>query len=162
MKNGFSRRDFLKFGAASAAGAAALGLAGCSPATSGEETAAQATEGVINSSDAVIKLTDAMPKWSFMVAPDPISEDKIAETIENDIIIVGAGMSGLTTAVAAAEKGANVTLFSASSAPISRGGSNYARNSKVMEELGINPSIPRRSTTMSIEPPPITSTSANG
>lgn len=142
MEKGFSRRDFLKFGAAGAAGAAAISLAGCSPATSGEGAGTQAAEGVINSSEAVIKLTDAMPKWSFMVAPEPISDDKITETIENDIIVVGAGMAGLTTAVAAAEKGANVTLFSASSAPISRGGSNYARNSKVMEELGVEPFDP--------------------
>ena len=142
MEKGFSRRDFLKFGAAGAAGAAAISLAGCSPATSGEGAGTQAAEGVINSSEAVIKLTDAMPKWSFMVAPEPISDDKITETIENDIIVVGAGMAGLTTAVAAAEKGANITLFSASSAPISRGGSNYARNSKVMEELGVEPFDP--------------------
>ena len=105
MEKGFSRRDFLKFGAAGAAGAAAISLAGCSPATSGEGAGTQAAEGVINSSEAVIKLTDAMPKWSFMVAPEPISDDKITETIENDIIVVGAGMAGLTTAVAAAEKG---------------------------------------------------------
>lgn len=71
MKKGFSRRDFLKFGAAGAAGAAAIGLAGCSPAASGEGASTQAAEGVINSSEAVIKLTDAMPKWSFMVAPSP-------------------------------------------------------------------------------------------
>ena len=70
-----------------------------------------------------------------MAPPAPIPEDEITETIENDIIVVGAGMSGLTTAVAAAEQGGKVTLFSASSAPISRGGSNFARNSKVMEEL---------------------------
>ena len=40
------------------------------------------------------------------------------------------------------EQGAKVTLFSAASAPISRGGSNYAKNSKVMEELGIEPFDP--------------------
>ena len=79
MEKGFSRRVFLKFGAAGAAGAAAIGLAGCSPATSGEG-GTQAAEGVINSSEAVIKLTDAMPKWSFMAAPEPISDDKITET----------------------------------------------------------------------------------
>ena len=32
MNKGFSRRDFLKFGAVGAAGAAAAGLAGCAPA----------------------------------------------------------------------------------------------------------------------------------
>lgn len=145
---GFSRRDFLKFGAVGAAGAAA-GFVGCTPAASGSTDAAagnagaaSSANGVVNSSDAVLKLTDGMPKWSFMIPPEPIADDQITETIENDIIVVGGGMSGFTTAVSAAEQGAKVTLFSAASAPISRGGSNYAKNSKVMEELGIEPFDP--------------------
>ncbi|MEE0706631.1 MAG: FAD-dependent oxidoreductase [Adlercreutzia sp.] len=146
---GFSRRDFLKIGAVGAAGAAAAGLAGCAPAAdnggSSNGAAAPAGDnasGAVSTNDVVIKLGDQMPKWSFMVPPEPIADDQITETVENDIIIVGAGMSGLTTAVAAAEKGGKVTLFSASSAPISRGGSNYARNSKVMEELKVKPFAP--------------------
>ena len=148
---GFSRRAFLKLGAVGAAGAAAAGLAGCAPSGSGgaADGAASGTagsgagaDGAISSSEAVIKLTDAMPTWSFMIPPDPVDENEIGETIENDIIVVGGGMSGFTTAVSAAEQGVKVTLFSASSAPISRGGSNYARNSKVMKELGIEPFDP--------------------
>lgn len=138
---GFSRRDFLKFSALGAAGAAAAGAVGCAPATP-SSAPTKAAAGPIDSADAVLKLSGGMPKWSFMIPPDPIAEDKIEETIENDIIVVGGGMSGFTTAVSAAEKGAKVTLFSAASAPISRGGSNYARNSKVMEELGIEPFDP--------------------
>lgn len=148
----FSRRDFLKLGAVGAAGAAAAaGLAACSPAGntgsgstggSGAGSGNAAVEGTVSTNDVVIKLGDQMPKWSFMVPPEPIPADQITETKENDIIVVGAGMSGLTTAVAAAEKGGKVTLFSASSAPISRGGSNYARNSKVMEELKVEPFNP--------------------
>ena len=138
----FSRRDFLKLGAVGAAGAAAAaGLAACSPAgNTGSGSAA--AEGTVSTNDVVIKLGDKMPTWSFMVPPEPIPADQITETKENDINVVGAGMSGLTTAVAAAEKGGKVTLFSASSAPISRGGSNYARNSKVMEELKVEPFNP--------------------
>ena len=134
---GFSRRDFLKIGAVGAAGAAAAGLAGCAPSGNESSSGAVAGEataegGAVSTNDVVIKLGDQMPKWSFMVPPEPIADDQITETVENDIIIVGAGMSGLTTAVAAAEKGGKVTLFSASSAPISRGRSTSARNSKQM------------------------------
>ena len=132
--NHFSRRDFFKLGALVAAGAAAAGLAGCAPAAdkaaAGSDAAGAAdasAEGAVSTNDVVIKLGDTLPKWSFMVPPAPIPEDEITETIENDIIVVGAGMSGLTTAVAAAEQGGKVTLFSASSAPISRGGSNFAQ-----------------------------------
>lgn len=149
----FSRRDFLKIGAVGAAGAAAAGLVACSPAGnsgsgsgsaggSGSGSDSAAAETAVSTNDAVIKLGDKMPTWSFMVPPEPIPADQITETKENDIIIVGAGMSGLTTAVAAAEKGGKVTLFSASSAPISRGGSNFARNSKVMQELKVEPFAP--------------------
>ena len=148
-KNQFSRRDFFKLGAVGAAGAAAAGLAGCAPAAdkaaAGSDAAGAAdasAEGGVSTNDVVIKLGDTLPKWSFMVPPAPIPEDEITETIENDIIVVGAGMSGLTTAVAAAEQGGKVTLFSTSSAPISRGGSNFARNSKVMEELKVEPFAP--------------------
>lgn len=145
----FSRRDFLKLGAVGAAGAAAAGLVACSPAggsgDGGSSTAnngAATAEAAVSTNDTVLKLGDKMPTWSFMVPPEPIPADQITETKENDIIIVGAGMSGLTTAVAAAEKGGKVTLFSASSAPISRGGSNFARNSKVMQELKVEPFAP--------------------
>ena len=146
----FSRRDFLKLGAVGAAGAAAAaGLVACSPAGNsespnkgGSSAAAGSASDAVSTNDVVLKLGDKMPTWSFMVAPEPIPADQITETKENDIIIVGAGMSGLTTAVAAAEKGGKVTLFSASSGPISRGGSNFARNSKVMQELKVEPFAP--------------------
>ena len=68
--------------------------------------------------------------------PDaPITD--IAETVEADIVVVGAGTGGLTVANAAAEEGAKVVLISASSKPIGRGGSNHATYSKTMEALNI-------------------------
>lgn len=139
-KQGFSRRDFLKFGSVAAAGtAAAAGLAACTTSGGASADAGGQAAGTISSSDAVLSLTNGMPQWSFMIAPEPVSSDKITETITNDIIVVGGGMSGLTTATAAAEKGAKVTLFSAASAPISRGGSNFAKNSKVIEAHDVKP-----------------------
>ena len=124
--NGISRRDFLK---GAAAGAASLAVMGMSKGVAfAEEEAAGG-----------LTAEKALGKWEFEIPPAPIPEDQIAEVIEDDIIIIGSGMSGLTTAVSAAQNGASVTLFSASSHPISRGGSNFAKNSKVMEERGIEP-----------------------
>ncbi len=120
-----SRRDFLKGAAAGAASLAVMGLGG------GAALAEDAPE--------VMTAEKSLQKWEFEIPPAPIPEDQIAEVVEDDIIVIGAGMSGLTTAYSAAECGASVTLFSASSHPISRGGSNFARNSKVMEERGIEP-----------------------
>lgn len=142
MRQNVSRRDFLKIGAFSTlAGAAATsGLAGCAPnKTSGKAAESHLSTNSIASKDAVLSLKGGMPQWSFMIPPAPVEESSITEEIADDIIIVGGGMSGFTTAVSAAEQGAHVTLFSAASAPISRGGSNFARNSKVMQELGIEP-----------------------
>ena len=40
-------------------------------------------------------------KWEFEIPPAPIPDDQIAEVIEDEIIVVGSGMSGLTTAYSA-------------------------------------------------------------
>ena len=125
---GISRRDFLKGAAAGAASLAVMGLGGGVAFAEGEEAA-----------DVMTAEKALSTKWSFEIPPEPIPDDQIAEVIEDDIVIIGAGMSGLTTALSAAQNGASVTLFSASSGPISRGGSNFAKNSKVMEARGIEP-----------------------
>ena len=59
-------------------------------------------------------------KWGFEIPDEPIAEADIAETIEAEIVVVGAGTGGLAAANAAVEEGANVVLLSASSKPISR------------------------------------------
>ena len=46
-------------------------------------------------------------------------------------------MSGMCTAASCAENGLKVVLISASSGPVSRGGSNNGVYSKVMESMGI-------------------------
>jgi hypothetical protein len=81
-----------------------------------------------------------------MVPPDPVPESQIKETYTHDIVVVGAGMAGLCTAVSAAEKGADVVVFSASTMPISRGGSNHAIGSKCQKAKGIeyDPELARK------------------
>lgn len=77
-------------------------------------------------------------KWAFEVAPDPIPEDQIVQTITHDIIVIGAGMSGLCCACSAQKFGGDVLLFSASSIPYARGGSNHAIGSKYQKSLGLD------------------------
>ncbi len=126
-----SRRSFLKGAAASAAGLAVMGL------NSG--VAFADTEKDKASGDVMTAEKAAEVKWSFEIPPEPIPDDEIAEVIEDEIIVIGSGMSGLTTAYSAQSNGASVTLFSASSGPISRGGSNFAKYSKVCAERNIEP-----------------------
>lgn len=127
------RRNFLKgaltVGAAAAAGAS---LAGCSPSTtstgSGAADAVEAQGG--------LTAETATQQWSFEIPPEPIAESDIAETVDADLIVVGAGTSGLVTAVSAAEAGLDVIVVSASGQPVSRGGSNNAVYCKAMEREG--------------------------
>ncbi len=126
---GFSRRDFLKGTATGAVGVAAMGiLGGCASTNAGAETA-PAPEYMTS------ELADK--KWNFEIPPAPIPESDIAETFTADVIIVGAGTSGLVTGNSAAESGATVMVISASKAPVARGGSNFAVYCKAMERVGV-------------------------
>ena len=114
-----SRRSFVVGSAAGVAGAVALGGA------SAHADEAQA---------------GAVKTHSFETAPDPIPDSEITEVYEADLVVVGAGYSGLVTALSALEEGLETIVFAASDAPVYRGGSNHAAYSKVMEAAG----IPRR------------------
>ena len=133
-----NRRDFLK-GTLAAGALAATGtaLAACSPSSSGAEGGVAAS-----SSDGAAGVLTAdnyrEMKWSFEIPPEPVADSDIVETYTHDIVVVGAGMAGLCTAVSAAEQGADVIVFSASSKPISRGGSNHAIGSKYQKAKGID------------------------
>lgn len=90
---GLSRRAFLGLGATAAALAGA-GLAGCAPsaAPSKEEAAANAAS-------------------DWLGSEPEIPEDKIVETIDTEVLVCGAGTSGLFAACAAAEEGAKVVCL---------------------------------------------------
>lgn len=91
-KSGISRRSFIT-GAAAAGALASLSLAGCAaPKAASEKTAATSASTSSSSANA---------DW-LGSAPD-ISN--ISETKETDILIVGAGMSGIMAAATAADMG---------------------------------------------------------
>jgi succinate dehydrogenase/fumarate reductase flavoprotein subunit len=73
--------------------------------------------------------------YSFETPPIPIPKDKIMQRISAEIVVIGAGTSGLVCANAAVENGAKVVVISASSAPVGRGGSIHAFNSRLMRKL---------------------------
>ena len=129
------RRSFLKgAGVAGAAAMAAgtLGLAGCAPKTSEEMAATGEGELILDAE----KFTNA--KWSFEIPPEPVDENKITDTVECEILVIGAGVGGLVTATSAVEEGADVVLIASSAGPVSRGGSNAAFNTRLTHELGMD------------------------
>ena len=73
----------------------------------------------------------------YFAKPDPITN--IAETVETDVVVIGAGNGGLVAAASAADLGANVTVVEKNATWITWAGEMGAYNSKLMnEEYGIH------------------------
>lgn len=130
MAENLSRRGFLTGAAATGALAALGAMAGCSPA---KETAEAPAAGA---ADASLAATGEK-QWSWSVAPDPIADDEIVETVESDIVVVGAGISGVAAAARATELGATVTVLEKANIPSSRGGHFAAYMTQAMRDAGI-------------------------
>jgi NADPH-dependent 2,4-dienoyl-CoA reductase/sulfur reductase-like enzyme len=115
---GIERRDFLKAALVTGAAAAATtALSACAPKVSEDKPGSATTPPQAAMGPEINNAAQSLRKWSFEVAPDPIAESEIAETIEADVVVVGAGVSGLVTANSAIEEGLSVVVVSASSAP---------------------------------------------
>ena len=122
---GLSRRAFFGLGAT---GAAVAGLTGCSPAPQ-SDAAAPATTG-----DTTMPATGTAT-YEWEIAPEPITD--IASTVDTDILVIGAGLSGCACAAAAAEKGGKVTVVEKTGSFNGRGGGFGAINSRYMEAQNI-------------------------
>lgn len=119
---GISRRNLLKGATLGAAGVAAMGMFGCgSPSTSASSDAAASTDA---------------GKHTWEVKPEPITD--IAETVETEVLVIGAGYSGTCCALNAAENGTKVTLVEKDNVPNGHGvGGTGAVGSRALDELGI-------------------------
>jgi hypothetical protein len=96
-----NRRSFLKGAFATGAVAAAMAMPGCSPAV----PSAESVSGSSNTSGGA----NNGGKHTWEIKPEAITE--IAETKDYDIVIVGAGLAGLSAAEAAARSGASVAVL---------------------------------------------------
>ena len=114
MTKGISRRNFLT-GAALASVAAGAGLAGCAPSADKKTTEA-------------VGAADSTAQYEWEKAPEPISD--IAETVDTDILVIGAGLSGCACACSAAENGGKVTVVEKTESWQGRGGGFGAINSR--------------------------------
>lgn len=81
--------------------------------------------------------SDVCEKWSFEVPPPPIPQKEIKKVITADVVVVGAGLAGLTAAGSAAEKGAKTILLEKGDGPSFRGYGIAAVNNRLQKEEGI-------------------------
>ena len=131
-KKGISRRDFFKGSAVAAVGLAAGGLlAGCAQESAAPPPSEQTPA-------ATPDQTPVAPngKASFEVAPPPIPDSEIKETVTTDVVVVGAGLAGLSASVAAGQAGAKVILLEKGSMFGLRGIDYGAVGSKLQKSIG--------------------------
>ncbi|BAE84687.1 fumarate reductase [Desulfitobacterium hafniense] len=97
-KKGLSRRDFLKGTVAGTVGISAVGLLGACATQETGGNAEQKTE-----------QTEKVIQTSWKTPPQAITD--FVDTINTEVLVVGAGNAGMFAACAAAEKGAKVTVI---------------------------------------------------
>ncbi|MGD0274643.1 MAG: FAD-dependent oxidoreductase [Syntrophales bacterium] len=126
VKKGISRRDLLKGGTAAIAG---LAVTAALPA---------ALPGIAEAGD--IPEAYAKPKctgWSWEKPVKPIPKSEISKVITTDVVVIGAGLSGVAAALSAAEQGAKVQVVDKNHTWAARGGHITAFGSKVQQRMEV-------------------------
>ena len=106
---GISRRGFLT-------GGAVLGASIAAGTISGGGSLAVASEVQPGSANGLKE-----GQYAFEVPPAPIPESEITETVEADVVVVGAGLAGTFAALAAVEEGSSVIVIQKNSYPVTHG-----------------------------------------
>lgn len=87
--------------------------------------------------DEEIKNADyIVPDW--LTPPEAVSEDAIVRCLDTDVLVAGAGLSGLCTALRAAQNGLKVIVCEKTATYVGRGGMFGSTDSRLMRELGIS------------------------
>lgn len=131
-----SRRSFLKGGALVGGVAALSMLAGCAadPKPAGDSIESPSTQ-----ADAAA--AQGGP-WSWSVPPEPIADDSIAEVVDTDVLIIGAGCAGAGAAMYAGLNGIDAVVLQKSDKPRTNGVFLGMWNSPIDAENEITCDIP--------------------
>lgn len=76
--------------------------------------------------------------WSWETPPAPIPEEKIAQTLEADVVIIGGGISGLAAGARCTQKGMSVIVVDKFRELLGRAAHVGVLDSAVMRRLGIS------------------------
>jgi fumarate reductase flavoprotein subunit len=77
-------------------------------------------------------------KENFEISPEPVHPRNIKEQVTSDVVVIGAGIAGLTAALSAAEAGAKTVLLEKGPTLHQRGGHNAAIASRLQKQAGIS------------------------
>ncbi len=82
---------------------------------------------------------DMVPEriYGFEIPPDPIPSGDIKKNVNAEVVVVGAGIAGLSAAISAAEAGAKTVLLEKTATVQARGHDNAFIGSRLQEKLGI-------------------------
>jgi fumarate reductase flavoprotein subunit len=85
------------------------------------------------------KRKDMVPEriYSFEIQSDPIPSGDIKKNVNAEVVVVGAGIAGLSAAISAAEAGAKTILLEKTATVQARGHDNAFIGSRLQEKLGI-------------------------
>lgn len=117
-RDGLSRRAFLGLGGVAVAGAAMTGIVGCAPSNTETSSSGSSGEGSssTNTSGGGLPVAengatagpDVAGLHSWEIAPEDIPASDITDTVDCDVLVIGAGLGGACATMAALEEGAKV------------------------------------------------------
>lgn len=136
LQNGISRRNFMSRAAVgTAAGIGAMALTGLTGKTAEAAPIEECSE--------FAKSADGGATLNFMPKPEPIADKDIASTKTFDVVVVGAGASGVPAALSAAENGAKVAVLQKQAIVVSQGNTGSGIDLANSDKAGIEALVSR-------------------
>lgn len=86
--------------------------------------------------------TPASRKMSWEIVPAPIPAREIKNTVTTEVVVIGAGIAGIATALSAAEGGAKVVVLEKGKTFSARGFDIAAVDSRIQKKMGIKIDVP--------------------
>lgn len=118
MSKQFSRRDFFK--------------------TAGATSAVALSSGAAFGRDMPEQWREPRCQWSWEKPVAPIPESEIKQTVETDVLVIGAGLAGIAAALGARQEGADVIIIEKTKTWAARGGHVTGFGTKAQKERGVN------------------------